>query len=370
MLVAILKKLSPGLAVKDLVPIFTCFCFAKDSVHSYDNSCCLRMPAKLGITGGVRGELFLSWLNACKSKEIEITQGENTITAKAGRTKFESAIMAEDEFLFSAPDLAGAVEITPDTAFLAALTKAALSMGRDASATWRYGCTLVPYKSGGYALYATNDKTITKATVGKPAGEPEEAVILSPRFVDLLLAQSKDDAPKKMSIAPAWGEVRFNSGLKLFTPTFVGADPAKYEETLGQVDAETKGKAVEIPAGLDRCLERATLVTKFSKAPVTRLVGDGERLRFETRSEAGDVNDSIACEHGAVDVYVAPELLQPGLAHAGSLAIAAGCVKLFGPGYKYLVCTGQSGNAETAESAETAGPDVAEQPSEETERDE
>lgn len=39
MLVAILKKLAPALAPRDLVPIFTCFCFSKDSVHAYDNSC-------------------------------------------------------------------------------------------------------------------------------------------------------------------------------------------------------------------------------------------------------------------------------------------------------------------------------------------
>lgn len=349
-LVAILKKLAPALHSKDLVPALACFCFAADSVHAYDDTCGLTFPAKLGITGGVRGELLLSFLNASHSKMADVTPGDGSILFRAGRDKLETQLLPEDDFLFTAPKLEGATPVKIDGPFLVALTRAALSMGRDASTTWRYGVTCVPHAAG-YALYATDAVTVTRAVVGK-LGTPGELVLLPPRFVDLLLAQSKDDAPKRMSIAEQWCEVKFQSGLKLFTRTVTGAAPEKYDALLEQINETTKGLAVEIPKGLQHCLERAQLVVKYSKEPHTRVTADGTNLRFETKSAAGDVRGSVLCGHAAAEALVPPELILRGLPHAEKIAIVSECVKLSARGYTFLACTHQTGK-ETAGEPET-----------------
>jgi hypothetical protein len=338
-LVAVLKKVAPALSQKDLVPIFACFCFSKNSVHAYDDVVCLRFPAKFGITGAVRGEMLLPFLNASRAKEIDIAPGDGTVLIKAGRPKLNTALLPESEFLFQTPTLEKSVAVRVDAAFVEALSKTAISMGREMGKVWQYGVTVVPYAAG-YKLYATDTKTITRTVVGDVLGTQLSPVLLPPRFVDLLLLQTKDDIPVKMSIAEGWGEAQFQSGLKLFTRTVSGADSKEYDDLLDQLETKTKKLMVEIPKGFDRCLERAALVTKFSKEPVTRLIADGEKLKFETLSPAGDIdNDFLNCEHAAADVRVLPEMVQRGLPHAARLAIVDECVRLSSKGYIYLVST-------------------------------
>lgn len=338
---AILSKVQPAISSKDAIPVLACLCFSAESVHAFDGVVCLRFPAKLGITGGVRGELLIGFLNAAKSTEIDVTQDGEKILIKSGRSKLDTTLIPEAEFLFEAPDLTGATSIPVDTEFLAGLNKAALSMGRDASHTWRYGITVVPTVGKsfvGYKLLATDDKTIARASIPKEV-EEGEAILLPPRFVDLLLTIAKDDAPKKMLIAEKWGEVRFMSGLKLFTKTVTGADPTKYDSVFEQIGDKVKSVAVAIPDGMDTALGRSMLVVKHSREPHVRLIADGERLKFETKSDAGDIRDNLACDHAAIDVYAAPDLILKGLPYANKMAIVDECVCMTAKGFTFLVCT-------------------------------
>jgi DNA polymerase III sliding clamp (beta) subunit (PCNA family) len=340
-LVAALKRVDAALSSKDLVQVLACFCFTEKEVFAYDDTACLRMPYKLGLSGGVRGALLLGWLSSCRAKEVEVSQDGETIKFKAGRSVHDTTLIPESEFLFEQPDLEGAAEVKVDMEFLAALSKAASSMGRDASLTWQYGVTVVPAGSG-HVLYSTDDKTVMCAKAGKISKEKGEAILLPPRFVDLLLAISKTDSPKKMLIAEQWGLVTFASGLKLFTKTVVGADPENFTTYIDDVKSKMENP-VDIPKGIERCIDRSLLVAKFSREPYVRLAAGSGRLKFETKSDAGDVKDSLPCDHADISVLVEPGLIQRGLPGAEKLTILENCMCMTGKGTTFICSTIQTG---------------------------
>ena len=348
---AILGKVAPALAVKDLVQIFCCFCFEKGFVHSFDDICSIRFPATFGFSGGIKGELLLGWLNSSRAKEIEIIPGEGQINFKAGRSKHYAPLLPVEDFLFTPPPMKAAEEREIDVKFIEALTKVSISMGRDASQVWRYGVTCLPSGTA-YTLFATDDKTISRVIVGKPE-EGSKATLLPPRFVDLLLTLAKTDTPKKMLLTPEWVSIKFQSGLVLFSKAVSGASPKKYQNLLSGLDEQTKSR-VEIPKGFDRCLSRALLVIKHAKDPHTDLSCDGTRLRFETVSPAGDVKDSLPFEHGKISVKVDPALIEKGLPFCDKIAIIDSCVRMTGAGVSVYICThAQAGGTEEGTATET-----------------
>jgi DNA polymerase III sliding clamp (beta) subunit (PCNA family) len=356
--VALLDKVKATLATKDLIPIYACFCFTDKTVYAFDDVVCLTMPAKFGFTGGIRGDLLFGFLNNSKAKEIEIITGETNATIKAGRSKLDAPLMPATDFLFELPEMGkGATETPLDGKFIEGLTKVAVSMGRDASQTWRYGVTVVPQGSG-FILYSTDDKTVCRATVGKPEGDKGEPSLLPPRFVDLLTTIAKTDKPKTMKMTEDWIEVKFQSGLTLFSKGVVGASPGKYATLLASIKESVKA-VVEIPVRLKGCLERSALVAKFAQNPHCRLTVADNVLKLVTQSEQGDVRDSLPFEHEDVDMHVSPDIVTRGLEFCDKISILPSCVRMVGKNVIFCACANQpatpaaevdpSGDAETTE---------------------
>jgi len=339
-LLAILKRIDACLSDKTKVPIHDCFCFTKDSVYTFDDISAIHYPAKLGITGGIKGGMLRDFLSSSKAKDVEITPNDRTILFKAARAKLDTPLLPESSFLFVEPDLSKATELTVNDAFLSALSRVSISMGRDDKQQWRYGVMVTP-KGNGYILYATDTKTIARDVIGNTKGDRKDAILFPPRFVDLLLSLAKTDIPTKLLISDEWGEVRFQSGLRLFTKTVAGQSDKDYVETIAEIQNRTKN-SVDIPEFLDRALERASMAAKYSKVPHTRIIINDGTLKLETESDAGDVRDSIDCEHENADVFVSPDLVAKGLELADKIAIVPECVKLSKGNFIYLICTHQT----------------------------
>jgi DNA polymerase III sliding clamp (beta) subunit (PCNA family) len=345
-LTAVLKKLSPALSGKDLIPIFSCFCFGDTTTYAYDDVVALIHPKPTGdLRGGIRGSLLLNMLQASKAKEVTITQEGEKAQIQLGRTKLDVPVLEVDAFLFKPPTTGDAASVKVDEAFLTALEKAAVSIGRDPSHPWRLGVTIM-FGKGWTTFYASDNKTAAKVQLGK-AGEDEPTVaVLPPRFVELLMEIGKSDPPLKIHLSKEWVQASFTTGLKLFSRTISGADLDIFQ---GLFADKVEG-AVEIPKGLDRCLERAALVAPYAKDPFTSISIDAERIRFKTKSPAGDVADAILLEgHEAVEVDVTPDLLQRGLKYAAKIKVLPEKVVLRGPGYTYLSSTVSRGDSAPAE---------------------
>lgn len=342
--VDVLKKVEPGLAVKDLIPVFSCFCFSQGTVLAYNDVVALEHPLDSPIRGAVRGKVILDWLAASRAKDLKVEQEDSTVTIRAGRAKLDIPALPEADFLFKWPKQKGFSEIDLDSAFLEGLRKAMISMGTDPTHPWRLGVTVAFWGEGkkcGVLFYSSDNKSATRVNVPlKEDGPSDLVVILPPRLCELLVTLGRTDSPRKLLVTSKWVECQFKSGLRLFSKTMSNADVSTFETIFGGAKGKAKSRLISLPKGLDRCLERAQVVLPFAAEPFSRVVIDGGKLVISTRSSAGDVRDALNIEdHEDCDVMLSPELVRRALPHAEKFCALPtdSCLMFTSKGYEHLV---------------------------------
>lgn len=341
LLTTTLKKLEPALLDNGQMPVLGCYCFGEKSVHSYNAQLGLSRPYTEKFNppfrGAVRGKLLLGFLNNCGGKDVEFeTEGhEGSILFKCGRPRIEIPTLLPTDFLFEQPAMDKAREIIVSAALLDSLKLISSNMGSDPTHPWRMGVTMVSTESGD-DFYATNNRTITRVTLGTPEGEAK-SYLFPPRFVQLLLSLIKEDEPRRIHVAKSWVRASFKSGLKLFSKSIA---EIKSKEYFGMVNPimEREAKPVAIPAGLEQCLQRAMVVSRYATQPVTTLKCSKGKLKLITQSDAG-LDDSVNFEQEEMEVKVPPELLLNGMKNASHMTIFEDCVRFTGKGYVHLVAT-------------------------------
>jgi DNA polymerase III sliding clamp (beta) subunit (PCNA family) len=348
-----LKKLAPALSTKEFVPILSCFCFGKTSVHAYDDVIALELPYggefQLPIRGGLRGKLLLDFLSASKATEVEFLNpsGEKVdhtytgeLHCKAGRSKLKIPLQTETEFVFSLPPADAAHTINIGRDFIDRLKMAMPSMGENPSTPWQYGVTIF-FGRKSIALYATDNKVASSVRVWIAPAEAlqGQVTIMPPRFCDLLVEISGKDEPVKLVLTDQWVTAYFKSGLTLFSKAVAGANVIEYQ-TIFKAANEQSQDAVEVPLGFERCVDRALVVLPYAgETPFTDFSVGAGRLSMKTLSRAGEANDEIGLEgHPDVEVKANPDNLKKHLANVTHLRLVKDSfVVLLGEGVSHLV---------------------------------
>jgi DNA polymerase III sliding clamp (beta) subunit (PCNA family) len=337
----VLKMVEPALSTKDLIAVFACLCFTEKTVTAYDDVVALQFPFNFGITGAIRGRVLIDFLSSCRAKELELEEGDGSVKVKAGRAKLDTPVLPEDDFLFKRPKMEKGDTLDIGEAFLTALGKAMISMGRDPSHPFRYGITVATISDPkpGLVFYSSDNKAATEVYWHTKEGLKVELVtVLPPRFCELLTEIGKTDKPTNITLTEEWVEAKFASGLRLFSRTVQGAELKTFGKVFGPLDDYKR--LVPIPKGLDRCLERACVVAKYSKEPFTSLTIKDDKLILLTKSEAaGNVRDSITIDtHGPASEWVHPELLARALPLAESMGfVENSCILLKGKNFTHMV---------------------------------
>lgn len=335
-LVETLKKVEPALAARNEIPVLASFCFNGETVHAFNKIIALVCPCRTEFKGAVQGRLFLDSLALSRADTAEFSVEAETLTVKVGKSKLETPLLAPEEFQFQSPEKGKGKALKVDEKWLAALAVAAAGMGRKlGGAVWQYGVTL-DICDGGCIFYATDNRTITRVTAGKP-GKVEFSVILLPEFVDALLNAAKGAAPKGIVFSPQWVQAFFNGGLRLFSITMEGASSKSYRDITDSFLTKP-GPSPDIPAELSLCLQRAQLA--FSHAtenPHTELTIKDNFARFKTPSPVGEKTDVMKLPHSPITLKVRPDDLLRGLERGKKISLFESCVRFSAPGYLFLV---------------------------------
>lgn len=342
-LIANLKQVEPALSSKEFVPIFTCFCFDGATVTAYDDIVALQAPCGINIKGGLRGRLLLDFFEASKATNVEISQDGRDVHIKAGRSKLDTTAFPEEDFIFQFPKGEDAEVIDIDEAFTEALGKALVSMGTDPSHQWRMGVTTI-FDSRGIIFYSTDNKSASKVWVDfdKERDIPERVTVLPPRFCELVVDLGKKNGAHKLVLTETWAECKFKSGLRLFSKTIQQAAPDQYDAIFTeQAGKKVRQQLIDIPAGLDRCLERSEVVIGYNTDdPKMTLKVEEGKLNFYTKSPVGDVRDTIKLEgHPDIEVDCLPSLIKRVLPQVNRFLVTEGCVVLAGEKFVHLVTT-------------------------------
>lgn len=342
-LISCLKLVEPALSGKDLIPVFSCFCFNGKTVSAYDDIVALQHALPFEVKGGIRGRLLLGFLTASRAQDVAVEQEGQQVTLRLGRSKFDTTALPETDFAFVFPKEAHAAGQVPVTkALLQAMGKAQCSMGSDPTHPWRMGVTLVSGKKG-LTLYSSDNRSATRVFVAGATMDGVKAVVLPPRFCEMLLTFSKATKPDTLLVGDAWVQVRFGGGsLRLFSRTTGKADASSYEQVFSSALKDDVTFA-DVPKGLQHCLERAAAVLPFSKDPYSRLRAKDNKLILSTESSAGNVRDVITLDGiYKCDELVSPTLLGRMLSYANQFAVVSGsCIVLKGERFLHLVSTMQ-----------------------------
>lgn len=338
-----LKQVQAGLALNDYVPLFACFCFNGKTVVAYNDVVALQAPCPLEVKGAVKGAVLLGFLSATRVPEVELSSQDGDIHIKAGRAKLKLPVIAEPgDFVFKWPDDKGeAIPFGKEA--MEMLAYCTPSMGTDPSRRMMMGVTIAfDGEKNKATLYSTDNKSASRSVIEfseaqwkMPKSFHDKAVILPPRFCELLLSNASEKL-SELVMGDGWVKAVFETGLKLFSRTIPDADPQAYKGLFSpMVGKDMNDKYVAIPKGIERALERS-LVVIASKDDTVKLTVKGEVLTLETSSSYGVAKDVLRMEgHEDEMVEAQPSILARVLATSEEMAIVGGSCVAFRRGRCY-----------------------------------
>jgi DNA polymerase III sliding clamp (beta) subunit (PCNA family) len=338
LLIEALGSLQPGLN-DDLLPVMACFCFGEKSVHAYNDVVAMDIPYggdfKPNLKDiAVHGRVFLNWLKACTSADVEMELEKETLKVKCGRSKTSFPTLAHSVFQYQAPAAIDAKWIDIGKDFIDALIVASSSMGTDVNTPWRLGVTLKGGKKGN-TFYSTDNKSAVK--VFQPTPDPLEGEITLPvRFCELLRSYGRSDLPVKLGVGEGWCQAVLTSGLTIYSNTIPQTDVNAFQEQFNLEELEL----TPIPKGLDHCLERAQVVLPMSKHEYTQFKVQAGKLKLITESSGPKVEDRISiAKHKEITVMAHPATVAKAIPFADQFVITKDFILFKGKGITYLVST-------------------------------
>lgn len=339
-----LERVSPALAIHNLVPIMTHFWFGGKTLMAYNDQIAISVPLATDFTGAVPGNVLLGMLKATSRAKIELVATDNELQVKAGtRSTFKLAMLPLPKNMFSMPSM------DKETGYLdgglgdllAGVEGCLRSQGADTSIPEQLGVTMAPAGKALH-LYTTNSATISKSVVEFKKGVKwKRSCILPFAFCrtmlslcrgegkEALLAITKDHALLEVTDTIVWGRLINNE------------QPYDFEKVINVHFPEaSRKKVVPVPKGLDKALARATIITdaKVDQVRTKATVKEG-LLKLTSKSERGEALDKVKVEgHADVSMSFEPKLVLAGLEDFNRILFTNRCIVMTNPsGGAYLV---------------------------------
>lgn len=318
----LLKKLeicAPALSSADIVAVMSHFWFTGSRVMAYNDQIAISTPFKSEFKGTLPGMTLLNTLRSSKAKDAEFVVDGSELTVKLASTRGKFGYHEPDAFIFVMPKSQGEGLPVHAPAFMRAVECCLRSVSHDTSNPDHLGVTVIPEKRH-LALFATDTATMSSARVGLDKGgtvQFKDRVVLSSEFCRQMLALSKGIEDKVQLEIFDDHALLVVGDTVLWGSLIESKDPTDFHANFEHLCPEkTLAKLVELPTKLAGIVERAMIVGE-SKADRARtsITEDGGRLRFFTKSDHGEMTDTllVGAEHAGVKVRVEPRLLKNGL---------------------------------------------------------
>lgn len=318
----LLKKLeicAPALSSADIIAVMSHFWFTGSRVMAYNDAIAISTAFKSEFKGTLPGMTLLNTLRSSKAKDAEFAVDGSELTVKLASTRGKFGYFEPDAFIFAMPKVQGDGPLPVDAAdFMRAVECCLRSVSHDTSNPDHLGVTVIPGKKQ-LSLFATDTATMSAATVPLEKGRAapfKDRVVLSSEFCRQMLVLSK-------GVEKFYLEILDDHALLVVGDTVLwgslieSKDPTDFHANFAHLCSEaTLTKLVELPTKLAGIVDRAMIVgeSKADRAR-TNITEDGGRLRFFTKSDHGEMTDTllVGAEHAGVNVRVEPRLLKNGL---------------------------------------------------------
>jgi len=340
-LISEVERVAPALSSKTFVPALRCFNFEDGHVVAYDDIIAIRVPCTFPIDGCLPGALMLNMLKASKAKEVVVSKKDAGVLLVLGCSRVNMPLLTTADFPFKPPaDLESeACELAIDAKIRNALEQASISLGTDPSAQSRLGIT-ISFGGARIAFYSTDGATITRVFVDAvpPKVLQRSAIILPPRFCEMLVGQSSANPITKLFISKSLVEARSKDGLQIFGRVVEGANTKQFEDIFKANITDTG--LVAIPPTLKHALKRATILVDMAGADLSRFTIKDGHLHIYTSSPAGEVDDKMTLQGDDIAKTSPVECVAKRILRAltlGKKMSFGKVVRISGPGVEHLI---------------------------------
>jgi len=340
-LLNILKLAKPALADKEVVPIFTHFCFENDVVFAYNDIMGVLFPLESGIEAAVHGDTLMGVLENTKGDEIEMVQKGNGIVIKRGKQKqTELVTLPKDDFIFNEPDTKKAISLAYDAALSKAFDLCVRTASTDTASTAMMGVTLSLDEES--FMYSTDMKTISRhAILSGETHKPSEH-ILPTDFVKTLAKMFEtmgEEVTLLLTDEFAMGE--FESGAFLFGRLHESDQDLDFAALIDEsMDESELAEAYDIPVDLESELKIAQAVIKNDKDTFTNLSIKKNAIVLGASANSGDTGGTLKLKgkHSDIEICVDTELVIRAISMCDKMVINETCVStLKGDGFFHMI---------------------------------
>ncbi len=324
-LIDTLDLLRPALAARDLVPIFTHFCFDDKRIYAFSDYLGIIAPLKTGMEVGLRGETILGLLNTTKTDEIEFETDEegDEVIITFGKSRIQIPFLLKDEFLFEDPNSDEWEVNTKLTSDLIAGFNICLNTaGSDTAQPGHMGVTII-----GNRLYSCDADSITRFIVNDMKNKSNKAYNIPKDFCSSLIKiiGKTNQTSGRLFLNDNWAVVELKNGYKVYGKVIKSDNPVDFEDELQQ-SIGPKPKYIAIPKGLKDALARAQVVSD-PQTLITNISIIKNRMKIHTESGLGVVDDDLSFKgkQDKLSIAVGPELIIKAINICDEMTINENC---------------------------------------------
>lgn len=338
-LIGLMSTVEPALSASAFVPVLSHFWFTGKRLMAYNDHIAISVKCETDFVGAVPKTL-LALLATSKAEEVEMNVSGKSLNIKAVSSKFKLAIMGEEDFIFKMPKMRSTEPVGVDAGrFFQALESCMFSVGNDTSHADHLGVTLIEER-GKLLMFSTDRATISHGELKLEGTLGIKRVILPSDFCRQMLRIVKGASTIKLEITDEYVLCRHGS-VTIYGKLVEPDHPLNFKGVLEQELTFDKAAMADIPEKLQAVLERACIVTDsaIDKSRTEITVSVGGRAHFYSKSERGEVNDTILVDkkHPEVKVRVDPHRMKDGYGRFDKMYITNNAVVMMREAMVYLI---------------------------------
>ncbi len=335
-----LTKLKPALRAGAAIPELSHLWFNEQHAFAYDGGLGIRVPLDTEMNCGLPGSAVLGLLRTSSLKQVSLEPDEGGLTMRLGRSCIKLNTLDLDREVWNFPTHTQKDEEGADLSeeFIEALRSVLMVKPKSPTRVEEHG-VLVYGEKKHIDLYATDSRTIARATIDETMG-PLSGLTLLPRpFAEQLVAQCPAGARlvvREDHLAALTKDIELYSNV---------LDTSEIKDTRKAMHKALKQHPTDVPlpAGLEAALARAVILAGAGEACVEFVIeGDELKLSGGGSEWLGELSEILKLEepHPEVELTLDVELLSRALKLTDTFSAVDDSIAFYGgEEFLYLVAS-------------------------------
>ena len=284
-----LKLASPALLNESeiVLPILKSFKFQNGQVLASNDVIAVSLNADIGLEGIVAGKKLLTFLSACRTKEVSFTKTKKgSIIAKAGGSRLTLSNEPMEDWPFEFPDIEGAVTKNVKEGFFTGLEMCSAQSPDTGIGGWA-GSIILNFSKEGLEVYGIGRGRSTisyyKVLDARPS-KKDRRLILTSSFCKAAVAMSESFGKSaKLHIAGEGVVLEWNEAENIIAGKYVNVDVPDVEGTFASVLEGDLG-FIRISDKMKESFKRASALSDKGTVGIATSEGGFD---LKTKSESG-----------------------------------------------------------------------------------